>query len=150
MVAKILHFGWDDCYRVQVLRGAGFAVVESETLEELCDHLQRGEPVDAVILSEAVPCTIEQAAAIVRTHCAAPMILFRRSLCLVDESAFDLVFAWFIPPPEWLEKTAELIAQSPASQERKSPAEVTGSAGRNRMAARTLARRTGTQRAQRS
>lgn len=112
MAAKILHFGWDDCHRVQLLRVAGFAVMESETLEELCDHLQRGKPVDAVILSEAAPRTIQQAAAIVRTHCAAPMILFRRTLRQLDESSFDQVFAWFIPPPEWLEKTAELIAQS--------------------------------------
>jgi len=41
MAAKILHFGWDDCYRLQVLRVAGYDVLESETLAELCDHLQR-------------------------------------------------------------------------------------------------------------
>ena len=149
MAAKILHFGWDDCYRLQVLRVAGYDVLESETLAELCDHLQRGGPVDAVILSEDAPHTIEQAAAIVRTHCAAPMILFRCSQCQLDESAFDQVFAGFQSPPEWLARTAELIGQSRALKERRSRAGVTFSAGRNRTPARTLSRRMGTQRAQR-
>ena len=117
MAARILHFGWDDCYRVQVLRGAGYAVMESETLEELCDHLQPVEPVDAVILSEDTPHTIEQAAAIVRTHCAAPLILFRHSQCDLDESMFNQIFTCLDPPQEWLARTAELIAQSRALPE---------------------------------
>jgi hypothetical protein len=108
-----------------------------------------GGPVDAVVLSEGAPHTIEQAAAIVRTHCAAPMILFRCSQCQLDESAFDQVFAGFQSPPEWLARTAELIGQSRALKERRSRAGVTFSAGRNRTPARTLSRRMGTQRAQR-
>jgi hypothetical protein len=104
------------------------SVMESATLGELRDHLERVEAVDAVILSEDTPHTIEQAAAIVRTRSVAPMILFRRSMRPLDENAFEHVFAWSVPPAEWLDKMAELIAQSHVLQERQSPAGIAGSA----------------------
>ena len=118
MAARLLHFGWDDCYRVLVLRRAGYAVTEAETLGELDLDLRQGEPLHAVVLSEDAPPITEQAVGIVRRHSTAPVILFRRSHGDLDERQFDQVFSWFVPPEEWLERTAALIAQSQALRER--------------------------------
>jgi hypothetical protein len=115
MAAKVIHFGWDDCYRVQVLQRAGFAVTEAKTLAALDFDLQQGELADAVIVAEGTPHTTEGAADIVRLRTAVPLILFRRSQCDLDERKFDVVYPWCLPPEIWLARTAELITQKPAS-----------------------------------
>ena len=112
MAARALHFGWDDCYRVRVLERAGYAVTVAENLVALELNLQRGEPVDLVVVSEDTPRTTEHAADIVRQRTKVPVILFRRSALDLDESKFDQVFAGFLSPEIWLARTAELIEQS--------------------------------------
>lgn len=118
MAARVLHFGWDDCYRVLVLRRAGYAVTEAQTLAELDCGLQRDGPVDAVVLSEDGWPVIEQAVEIVRRQSVAPLILFRRSHDDIDEGRFDQVYPWFVSPAEWLKRTADLIARSRGLRER--------------------------------
>lgn len=115
MAARVLHFGYDDCYRVQVLRSAGYAVTEAMTLPTLERDLQL-EQVQAVILSEDGPRIAERAADIVRQRSPAPVILFRRSLSDLDEGKFDQVYSCYVPPPVWLSRTAELIAASRATR----------------------------------
>ncbi len=112
MAARVLHFGWDDCYRIQVLRQAGYTVAEADSLEMLDLDLQRDPPVDAVILSDDDGNSMELAARVVRRRSAAPIILFRRSQRPLDERNFDLVFLSFVPPQIWLAETAALIARS--------------------------------------
>jgi hypothetical protein len=104
-------FGWDDCYRVPVLRGAGFEVIESKSLDELSADLQRNREVDAVIVSEDIEPTEEQAADMVRRAALSPVILFRRSRRRIDESKFDKVYTYKTPPDVWLNETAVLIAK---------------------------------------
>lgn len=117
MAAKVIHFGWDDCYRVPVFRSIGLEVWEAETLEDLCSGLQRGEKVDAVVLSEDDREVTERAAVVVRQLSSAPLILFRRFHDGLDESRFDRVFGPLAPPEQWLVQTAEMIATSHAVQE---------------------------------
>ena len=112
MAAQVIHFGGDDCHRVQVLRWAGFDVHESDSLESLREYL-RGGAVDAIILAEDSR-HADQAAAFIRRHTSAPLILFRRHQFEIDERNFDRVYQWLVPPAVWLTETAELIAQSQA------------------------------------
>ena len=116
MAARVIHFGWDDCYRVPVFRTIGLEVWEAESLDELSFDLQRGEKVDAVVLSEDDRETTERAAAVVRQHSTAPLILFRRFHDGLDESRFDCVFAPLVPPEQWLLQAAEMIAARHAIQ----------------------------------
>jgi hypothetical protein len=118
VAARVLHFGWDDCYRAQVLKHAGYLVTKEETLESLSRDLQEGEDVAAVVVSESNPGETEEAADVVRRHSKAPVILFRRSPAEIDESKFDQVFLGFVAPELWLSKTAEVIAQSLGLRER--------------------------------
>jgi hypothetical protein len=112
LAARVLQFGWDDCYRGQVLQRAGYLVTKAETLESLRCNLEMAGNVDAVFVSEDSPQTTEQAAEVVRRHSKAPVILFRRLSVNIDESKFDQVYQGFVAPPVWLARTAELIAQS--------------------------------------
>src|SRR3954454_8834825 len=76
MAANVLHFGWDDCYRVLVLRRAGYTVVEVKTLEALDLGVQRDHSIDAVIFSDHGRQSTELAASVVRRRSTAPLILF--------------------------------------------------------------------------
>jgi hypothetical protein len=118
VAARVLHFGWDDCYRSQVLARAGYLVTQAETLESLSRDLEEAEDVAAVVVSESDPGETEQAADVVRRYSQAPVILFRRSPVEIDESKFDQVFLGFVAPELWLSKTAEVIAQSVALRDR--------------------------------
>jgi hypothetical protein len=111
MAARVLQFGWDDCYRGQVLKYAGYSVIKAETLESLSRDLQEAPDVAAVVVSEEDARTTERAAEIVRRHSKAPVILFRRLSVKIDESKFDQVFKGYVPPEAWLPRTAELIAR---------------------------------------
>ena len=109
MAARVIHFGRDDCYRVLVLRYLGYEVWESESLDALRTNLECDDAVDAVIISEELPYSIEQAASIARQHRAAPLILFCHSEGMLDESRFDRVYSSFVPPDLWVSETATLI-----------------------------------------
>ena len=85
MTARVIHFGLDDCYRVQVLRSAGYEVHESESLAGLAQDLQRDPGVDAVIVSEGTARITEEAAEIARDRGASPVVLFRCSRVHLDE-----------------------------------------------------------------
>lgn len=118
MTARVIHFGPDECYRVQVLRQAGYIVTESHTLDELGLDLQRNEQVEAVFLTEGDARSTTQAAVLARQLSQAPVILFRRSSLDLDEQKFDLVHPWLESPEVWLAKTAVLIASSRALRQR--------------------------------
>lgn len=116
MTARVIHFGWDHCHRVQVLRAAGYEVREALSLETLELDLERDGQVDAVVLSEDERQSVERACEIARSRSSGPVIVFRRSLRELDERKFDLVYPWVVSPHVWLAEAAELIAQSRASR----------------------------------
>lgn len=114
MAARVIHFGCDDCYRIRVLRSAGFEVRESQSIADLGIDLQRDEGLDAVFMSEDLGHDLEQAAEVARRFTQAPLVLFRRSTRILDISKFDKVYSSLVPPWVWLGETAALIEQSRA------------------------------------
>src|SRR5947209_8439943 len=123
MAARVIHFGWDDCYRVQVLRSVGYEVHEATSLDALGLDLEQDSLVDAVVVSEDQPVTTEKAADLVRSKSRAPLILFRHSQRELDESKFDRVHSWFVTPAFWLADVAELIAASRACRQAGGPSQ---------------------------
>lgn len=113
---RVLHFGFDNCYRVRVLQSAGYEVTESRSFAKLGFDLKRDTQIDAVIVSEDDPKSAEQAADFVRQHRFAPVIVFRRGQAALDETKFDRVYQTSIPPKIWLTDMATLIKQSRSIQ----------------------------------
>jgi hypothetical protein len=111
MAARVIHFGWDDCCRVPVLRTAGFDIWEANSLDELSVILQRNERLDAVVISENTEQSAEQAADMTRRFSPAPRILFRRSQLAIDEARFDKIYSCLTPPDIWLRETVTLVAK---------------------------------------
>jgi hypothetical protein len=111
-IAKVIHFGNDDCHRVQSLRRVGFEVFVSNSLDRLRLQLESETGVGAVLVSEETPQQAEQAAALVREYCDVPLILFRDSEVALDESRYDRVYTSRVPTPHWLYETAVLVDQS--------------------------------------
>ena len=114
MAARVIQFGFDDCYRVRVLQREGYQVEQVHSLDELA---RRVEQADAVILSESHQQEAEQAGEIARTRSMAPVILFRGAHVFLDVRNFDRVYEWTVEPRVWLDETAELIARSWAIRE---------------------------------
>lgn len=113
MAARLIHFGWDQCHRVAVLRSAGFEVKESHSLSTLWLDLKRDEQIDAVIVSEDDRQNAEEAADLVHQHHRlAPVIVFRGKVHSLDESKFDRVYTSVVSPEIWLAETDMLIQKS--------------------------------------
>jgi hypothetical protein len=117
MAARVIHFGCDECYRIPVLKSAGYVVYEPQTLDELSIDLLQNGPVDAVIISEDDRKITERAMVVAREHSTAPLVLFRRSSADLNEILCDRVFSPGVRPEEWLPVTAELIAQCRQARE---------------------------------
>ena len=117
MVAKAIHFGVDDCYRVLVLQRAGYDLKQSPSLDALIIALQNERHVAAVFISEGERGSTERAADLVRRFSPAGVILFRYSQRTIDDGKFDRVYATLTPPQNWLPATAEFIRMSRSGQE---------------------------------
>jgi len=110
MAARVIYFGCDDCYRVPVLRNAGYEVHQLESLDELSIDLQQNQ-VDAVIVSEDDGQAAGRAITLAREQTTAPLILFRRSAGELDENRLcDQVYWPGVRAEDWLSQTADLIA----------------------------------------
>lgn len=116
MIAKAIHFGVDDCYRVLVLQRAGYDVKQSPSLDALIIALQNERHLAAVFISEGDRGSTERAAELVRRFSAARVILFRSSQRSIDEGKFDRVYATLTPPENWLLATAESIRMTRVGQ----------------------------------
>jgi hypothetical protein len=90
---RVIHFGSDDCNRVQALRQVGYEVRVSESLDRLRLDLEGAEGVDAVMVAEGARRTTERAAAMVRHYSGAPLILFRRTNAPLSVKLFDRVYS---------------------------------------------------------
>jgi hypothetical protein len=115
MAARILHFGTDDCKRINVLRGAGYDIDTCSSLTTLDTALQdRPEP-DAVVIPGVVPTPARhRAVTLVHSRSSAPLVLFESGICCPDEFEFDLVIPTFTPAEEWLETISQIIEASRA------------------------------------
>jgi hypothetical protein len=127
MAARVIHFGPDDCHRLTVLRSAGFTVDDCASLTQFRGSLLNGSHADAVLLSDGEGFAPEDAAALARNCCSAPVILFSGTNRNYEGAAFDLVVHSLTPPEVWLHEVDTLIATSRvlggglAALSRKSP-----------------------------
>lgn len=115
MVARIIHFGTDECRRLLVLRSAGFAVEECPSLPLLRSALEDDTQPLAVVISENRLRITSDAVELVRAHTGAPLILFQNMIQSYNESDFDLVVPVLTYPGEWLYTVLGLIDRAKSS-----------------------------------
>jgi hypothetical protein len=118
MAALLLHFGMDDCYRVPLLRRAGYAVEECHSVRRLHSALIQFPEPDAVAIAEDDEIEPDEAVSLVRSHCTSPLVLFQAANPTFQTSEFNLVVPSLTDPQEWLNGIASLIAESRAVRER--------------------------------
>lgn len=114
MAATIVHFGQDTCFRLPVLRSAGYAVEECESLDRLSGLLAGNA--DAVMLEEEWQLYTPEAVALTRAYSSAPVVLFRNEPNPVVFDGFDLVIPPLTAPEDWLRQIADLLEHSHAVQ----------------------------------
>ena len=112
MLAKVIHFGPDYCHRMMVLKSAGYAVEDCETLLQLGTTLSAGASADAVLMSDGEGVSPREAAALARRHSRLPLILFRNTNQAYDETGFDLIVQSLTPPEVWLNDVDALIERA--------------------------------------
>lgn len=109
MAARVIHFGLDDCYRLNVLRRAGYDIADCNNLVELCNALESDTEADAVMVNDSQGSIPLQVISTTRSRTAAPIILFPHSRRTYNAAKIDLMVAAFTPPEEWLLDLANLI-----------------------------------------
>lgn len=114
MAAKIVHFGIDSCYRLGVLRRAGYVIENCSNLEEVCAAVKPDRETDAIMINDSDGSLPPHAISLVRTRTTAPIIVFPSSLRLYQPQEIDLLVPAFTPPEEWLIDLANLIVQGRA------------------------------------
>lgn len=112
MAARVIHFGVDACYRLSVLRRAGYDIENCRNLDELCDALQSEGETDAVMVNDSDGSMSPQAIFLVRTRTTAPIIVFPSSIQAYLVEDVDLLVPAFTPPEEWLLDLANLIVHT--------------------------------------
>src|ERR1700680_5076279 len=111
MAARVIHFGPDDCHRLIVLRSAGVSVDACNSLGQLWVSLTAGGEADAVVMSDADGIAPEEVVSLAKTHSSAPVVLFRGTNRVYEDSRFDLVVHTLTPPEVWLSEVNTLIAK---------------------------------------
>ena len=111
MAARIIHFGWDDCYRLAVLRRAGYHVIEAGCTAELIAELRGRRRFDAVIIAEDPEMNLPLVLDALRKVTPTPVVLFGRSPYHLGRKHFDLVIPSLVPPTEWLRQLALVIVR---------------------------------------
>ena len=112
MIARVIHFGTDDCHRLMVLRSAGYAVENCGSLGQLRACLADDSAADALLISDSEGISLREAAAFACAHSSLPVVLFRNTNLAYDESGFDLVVQCLTPPEVWLNDLDALIERS--------------------------------------
>jgi hypothetical protein len=110
--ATLVHFGFDQCFRVRVLESAGFQVADCDSLDALSLQLMQ-EPKALLLEDEPVP-QIDCAISLSKSYPELPVVYFR---CLPDipvTRSKDLVIPSFTPPELWLREIRQLVARSQA------------------------------------
>jgi hypothetical protein len=117
MAARVIHFGVDVCYRLNVLRRAGYVISNCSNLIQLGAALDTGADADAVMINDSDGSVPEHAISLARSRTLAPIVLFPNSKRSYPTEQIDLVVPTFTPPQEWLLELANLIVHSRAVQE---------------------------------
>lgn len=112
MAASVLYFGTDECNRVQVLRTAGYSVLECNKIDDLKLALNTSPQPSAVLIRCSGRC--KPAIKIIHTAALAPVIVFPNPDNFEIEESVDLVVPPLTPPAKWLRELAKLIEKSRA------------------------------------
>ena len=115
MIARVIHFGPDDCHRLMVLRSAGYDVEVCQSVTKLQTRLELEAAPDAVILSDAYGTSPYEAMVVARTHSSNPVILLCSTNLAYQDSGFDLVVPCLTPPEVWLNDVDTLIERRRAA-----------------------------------
>ncbi|HEY3990795.1 MAG TPA: hypothetical protein VGM02_15940 [Acidobacteriaceae bacterium] len=110
MAASVVHFGDDVCFRLPVLRSAGYSVATCDSLELLSMTLTWD--FDAVIVEEKPRALTRDAVSLIRSRSRASVILFRTEIDNVIPGELDLVIPTLTAPEAWLSEIAALIQWS--------------------------------------
>jgi hypothetical protein len=110
---RLIHFGSDDCHRVNVLRSAGYSVDDCRSMRAFREALSADRKPAAVFITEREGDPTGDAISLTKSHSAAPVIFFRRSHCDLSNENFDLVIESLTPPEQWLQEIDQLIARCP-------------------------------------
>ena len=114
MAARVIHFGVDDCYRLSVLRRAGYDIDDCSNLIQLQAALESKGDADVVMMNDSDGSIPEFVIPLARSRSSAPIILFPNSSRTYSTEEVDLVVPSFTPPEEWLLDLANLIVRSRA------------------------------------
>ena len=113
MAARVIHFGTDDCYRLSVLRRAGYAIDSCSNLVQFQAALD--VEADAIMVDDSDGSLPENVISLARTRSAAPIVLFPHATPAdTTPHQVDLVVPALTPPHEWLLDLANLIIRSRA------------------------------------
>ena len=116
MLARVIHFGPDDCHRLKVLQSAGYMVEDCHSLPQLRMILETGDEPAAVLMSDGDGVSPLEAITVARAHSPNPVILFRSTNIAYDEAGIDLVVPCLTPPEVWLSDVDTLIERTRASR----------------------------------
>jgi hypothetical protein len=111
---RVVHAGYSAFYRAKVLRSAGYAVQECETIEELAAWFREGHQADLVCISEEPRCAAEGMIALARAYSIAAVVLFRATDHPRLQRGVDLDYPPLTPPEEWLKDLARFFAKAPS------------------------------------
>jgi hypothetical protein len=114
---RLIHFGSDDCHRVNVLRSAGYFVDDCRSMRAFQEALTAERKPDAVFITEREDDPAGDAVSLIKTCSTAPLILFRRSHGDLSDGSFDLVIESLTPPQQWLQEIDQLIARRHAGRD---------------------------------
>lgn len=106
----IIHFGSDACFRTDILKGAGYSVVECLSIGELHSLLVGVREVGAVIIAENEKFEPDEAVSLTHSCSGVPLILFQSDRPHFAIRDFDFVVGSPAKPSEWLASVARLIA----------------------------------------
>jgi len=112
MAARVIHFGADECYRLKVLRRAGYDIETCSNLIQLRAAFDSGSEADAVIVNDSDGSVPLPGISLARSRTSAPIILFPDSGRTYKTEEIDLIVPSFTPPEEWLHDLANLIVRS--------------------------------------
>ena len=91
MAALDIHFGVDDCYRLRVLRRAGYATRSAAVSSSFENVLDSEGDADAVMVNDSKGFVPLQVISVVRSRTSAPIILFPETGRTYETDEIDLV-----------------------------------------------------------
>jgi hypothetical protein len=112
VAAKVIHFGVDDCYRINVLRRAGYDITQCSNLVQFRAALDSDADADVVMVTDGDGLMSLQAISMAHARCSAPIIVFPNPGRAYRVEGIDLMVPLFTPPEEWLLDLANLIVRN--------------------------------------